>query len=64
MDRQTEITLIKEIVGLAQKRTTHLDDRVAHSPISRYSSPERFEREMAMIFRRRPTSLSTVKSNA
>ncbi|MEO3415647.1 SRPBCC family protein [Roseovarius sp. CAU 1744] len=54
MDRQTEITLIKEIIGLAQQKSAFLDDTIAHSPISRYSSPERFERERAMLFRRKP----------
>lgn len=54
MERQTELSLIKEIIGLADQKSAYLDDRVTHSPISRYSSPERFEREHAMIFRRKP----------
>ena len=54
MDRQTEINLIQEIIGLAEQKSTFLDETIAHSPISRYSSPERFEREQAMIFRRKP----------
>ncbi len=54
LDRQTEIALIKEIIGLAEQKSAHLDEAVAHSPISRYSSPERFERERAMILRRKP----------
>lgn len=54
MERQTEVDLIREVIGLAEKNATHMDTDVTHSPISRYSSPERFEREMAMIFRRKP----------
>lgn len=54
MDRQTEVALIREIIGLADQKTPFLDASIAHSPISRYSSPERFEREQAMIFRRKP----------
>ncbi len=54
MDRQTEIALIKEIIGLADQNSAFLDDTIAHSPIARYASPERFERERAMIFRRKP----------
>lgn len=54
MDRQTEIGLIEEIIGLASQNSAYLDTSVTHSPISRYASPERFEREHAMIFRRRP----------
>ena len=54
MDRETEVGLIREIVGLADLKSAFLDREVSHSPISRYASPERFEREMAMIFRRKP----------
>ena len=54
MDRETEIGLIREIIGLADMKSAFLDRDVTHSPISRYASPERFEREMAMIFRRKP----------
>ncbi len=54
MDRQTEIALIKEVIGLAEQKTTGMDDTIAHSPISRYASPERFEREMTRIFKRKP----------
>ena len=54
MQREEEIGLIREIIGLAEQKSAYLDDAVAHSPISRYHSPERFERERAMIFRRKP----------
>lgn len=54
MDRQTELSLIREIIGLADAKSAYLDAEIAHSPISRYASPERFERERAMLFRRRP----------
>ena len=54
MDRQTEVSIIREIIGLANQSSAFLDDSIAHSPISRYSSPERFERERAMIFKRKP----------
>ena len=54
MDRETELGLIKEIIGLAEQKSAYLDLSVAHSPIARYASPERFEREHAMIFRRKP----------
>jgi phenylpropionate dioxygenase-like ring-hydroxylating dioxygenase large terminal subunit len=55
MDRTEEITLIKEIIGLAEQKSAYLDASISHSPISRYCSPDRFERERAMIFRRKPT---------
>ena len=54
MDRQEELTLIREVIGLAEQKSAYLDDAIAHSPISRYSSAERFARERAAIFRRKP----------
>ncbi len=54
MDRQTETALIREIIGLAEVRSAYLDTGIAHSPIARYASPERWECERAMIFRRKP----------
>ncbi len=54
MDREKEVQLIREVIGLADQKSAFLDREVTHSPISRYASPERFEREMAMIFRRKP----------
>ncbi|WP_420338336.1 aromatic ring-hydroxylating oxygenase subunit alpha [Roseibium sp.] len=54
MDRTTEISLIKEIIGLAEQKSAYLDETIAHSPISRYASPERFERERSALFRRHP----------
>ena len=55
MDRATELNLIREIIGLAQQKSAFLDSEIAHSPISRYTSPERFEREKVLIFKRKPT---------
>jgi len=54
MERTEEVGLIKEIIGLAEQKSAYLDDTIAHSPISRYSSPERFERERETIFCRKP----------
>lgn len=54
MQREEEIGLIKEIIGLADQKSAYLDATIGHSPIARYASPERFERENAMIFCRKP----------
>lgn len=54
MDRETELSLIRQIIGLANQNSAFLDDTISHSPISRYVSKERFERENAMIFKRKP----------
>lgn len=58
MHRNTEIALIKQVIGLATQKSAYLDPTIAHSPISRYTSPERFDREMSLIFRRRPVVLA------
>lgn len=54
MERSEEIALIREIIGLAEQKMAYLDDSISHSPISRYSSAERFAREEAALFRRKP----------
>ncbi|WP_164658069.1 aromatic ring-hydroxylating dioxygenase subunit alpha [Tropicibacter sp. Alg240-R139] len=54
MDRSEEIRLIREIIGLAEQKSAYLDETISHSPISRYSSPDRFAREEAALFRRQP----------
>ena len=58
MDRNTEIGLIKQVIGLADQKSAYLDPTIAHSPITRYISPDRFEREMSAIFKRRPVVLA------
>ncbi len=54
MDRDEELELIREIVGLAERKSAYLDATVAHSPIRRYASAERFDQERATIFTRLP----------
>lgn len=54
MERHVEIGLIREIIGLAEQKSTYLDDTISHSPISRHSSPDRFAREEAVLFQRKP----------
>lgn len=58
MDRATEIRLIKEIIGLADQRSAYLDNRIAESPIARYTSPERFAEEMRTVFTREPVAIA------
>ena len=54
MERSEEIALIREIIGLAEQKMAYLDDSISHSPISRYASAERFAREEAALFQRKP----------
>ena len=58
MDRATELKLMDEIIGLAQQKSAYLDPDIAHSPISRYASPERFAREHSTLFRRLPVCVA------
>ncbi len=39
MDRQTEVSLLREVIGLADQKSAYLDPEISHSPISRYMSP-------------------------
>lgn len=58
MDPKTERALIEEILGLREARTFFLEDDVAASPVERYLSPERFERERERVLRRLPSVLA------
>lgn len=49
MDRKTEIDLLKQVVGLKEARSFHLDESETFSAVSGYLSPDRFAREMAMF---------------
>ncbi|MEO1689524.1 MAG: SRPBCC family protein, partial [Pseudomonadota bacterium] len=49
--------LIREIIGLDARKSAFLDAEIAHSPIGRYASPERFARERKALLRRRPTAV-------
>lgn len=50
MDREREIALLEELQGLKDNGLFFLDDEVCASPVERYASPERFERERAALF--------------
>ena len=54
MDRTTEIELLEELAGLRKARSFHLADSIATSPVSRYTCPDRFERERQVLLRSKP----------
>ena len=58
MERAEEIGLIKEIIGLAEQKSAYLDATIAHSPIERYTSAERFGREKLAVFKRLPLAVA------
>jgi len=45
MGRSEEIALMREIIGLAERKSAHLDVSPVHSLIGRCASSDRFERE-------------------
>lgn len=63
MDRKTEIDLLKQVVGLKEARSFHLDESETFSAVSGYLSPDRFAREMAM-FRAMPLLVAHVSELA
>ncbi len=54
MDRETEIALLEELQGLKDNGLFFLDDDVCASPVERYASEARFEREREALFRSWP----------
>lgn len=63
MDRKTEIDLLKQVVGLKEARSFHLDESETFSAVSGYLSPDRFAREMVM-FRAMPLLVAHVSELA
>ena len=54
MDRTLELSLMDEIRALKTKGSAFLDDAVAQSPVSHYTSESRFKAEQAALFRKLP----------
>lgn len=54
MDRETELALLDELLGLSAEASAFLDETETLSPLVRYASAERFRDEMERIFRTRP----------
>ncbi len=64
MDRDTEIRLLDEILGLRKAGSAFLDEDVTQSPVSRYTDTDRFAREQTALFRQRPVALAHVSELA
>ncbi|MEX0345085.1 MAG: aromatic ring-hydroxylating dioxygenase subunit alpha [Rhizobiaceae bacterium] len=54
MDRETEIALLDELLGLRRENSAYLDERVTHSPVDRYTDADRFNLEREKIFQQAP----------
>ena len=60
MDRNVEIALIDELLGLKSAGRAFLDEAVAESPIEHYVSNEHFTLENERIFKRLPHAIAHV----
>ena len=60
LKHETEIELIDELLGLRKAKSAYLDEKITHSPIERYTNPERFARERAEIFSKFPVLIAHV----
>lgn len=54
MDRQTELGLIDELIGLKKSKSQFLDEEAGTAPVDHYTSEARFEQERQAILSRLP----------
>lgn len=54
MNRETQIQSLEALYGLNQQGSAFLDENVTKSPITRYTSQERFKDEQEKLFRQHP----------
>jgi len=54
LDREKEIGLIDELLGLRQAKSAFLDEDVTFSDVRRYTDPNRFQDEITLLFRTSP----------
>ncbi|MEM7660641.1 MAG: SRPBCC family protein [Pseudomonadota bacterium] len=54
MNRETELELIDELLGLKAGKTHYLDEAVTRNPVDHYLSEDRFDLECERIFRKTP----------
>ncbi|MEO1042960.1 MAG: SRPBCC family protein [Pseudomonadota bacterium] len=60
MERETELELIDELLGLKAQCSPFLDERTAQNAVSHYTSQERFDRERRAIFQTMPHAVAHV----
>ncbi|MEM8937040.1 MAG: SRPBCC family protein [Pseudomonadota bacterium] len=60
MDRQTELTLIDELLALKETRSAFLDNAVSRNSVDHYLSIERFQAEQEKLFQRCPNAAAHV----
>lgn len=51
MQRENELNLLAELIGLNEAKSAYLDEQVTSSPIERYLSADHYEREKTHVFR-------------
>lgn len=64
MDRTTELSLLKDVIGLMESRSFHLDDVQTGNDAAAYCAPERFLRERRGILRKVPLMAAHVSELA
>lgn len=58
MERQTELSLIDELLALKAEASAFLDEAVAHNPVELYTSQARFTVEQHKLFRTLPNAVA------
>ncbi|WP_169570314.1 aromatic ring-hydroxylating oxygenase subunit alpha [Sneathiella limimaris] len=54
MDRQTELSLLRELVSLSETHSAFLDTETGRSAVTRYLSEDRFDQELSNVFKKTP----------
>ena len=56
MERETEVSLIEELLGLREAKSHYLDDEIEFNSVDQYQSEAIFQRERDHMFARLPAS--------
>jgi phenylpropionate dioxygenase-like ring-hydroxylating dioxygenase large terminal subunit len=60
MDRETELTLIDQVLDQIAANTPHMSEHGGSAPVSDYVCPERYAKEITSVFRGLPVALAHV----
>lgn len=60
MDHATQVKLIDQVLDLVERGSTDMAEEEYRNPVSRYTDPERYRREVSRLLKRRPLACGHV----